>query len=291
MHIDDVKKVCVVGAGAMGSQIALNTALYGYQVNLTDVSGEVLKKAQAWAQEYLEGRVARGKMTADKAAEAKKNLQFLPDLKSAAADADVVIEAVVEKLDIKRQLFAELDTICPPHTILATNSSTIVSSKIADATRRPDKVLNMHYFNPALVMELVEVVQGPHTSDETAEVIMELSRRTGKIPIHLKKEISGFVANRILGAVVREACSLLEKGIATHEEIDLAVEKALRYPMGPFRLMDLTGIDVSYLVRVQRFQETGQEEDRPPKVIEEKYKKGELGRKTGKGFYDYTQAQ
>ncbi|MEW6661776.1 MAG: 3-hydroxyacyl-CoA dehydrogenase family protein [Bacillota bacterium] len=289
MDIDEVKKVCVVGAGAMGSQIALNTALYGYQVSLTDTSPEVLQKARDWAAEYLESRVAKGKITAEKAAEAKAALVFAKDLQTAAKDADVVIEAVVEKLDIKRQLFAELDNICPAHTILATNSSTIVSSKIADATKRPDKVLNMHYFNPALVMELVEVVQGPHTSEESAQLIMELSRRTGKIPILLKKEISGFVANRILGAVIREACSLLEKGIATHEEIDLAVEKALRYPLGPFRLMDMTGIDVSYLVREQRFNETGLEEDRPPRVIEEKYKKGEWGKKTGKGFYDYAQ--
>ncbi len=287
MHIDDVKKVCVVGAGAMGSQIALNTALYGYRVTLTDISREVLQKAEQWAAEYLAGRVAKGKMTAEKEVEARENLLFVPDLREAAADADVVIEAVVEKLDVKRQLFAELDAICPPRTILATNSSTIVSSKIADATKRPDRVVNMHYFNPALVMELVEVVQGPHTSEETAQVIMELSRRTGKIPILLKKEISGFVANRILGAVIREACFLLEQGIATHEEIDLAVEKALRYPMGPFRLMDLTGIDVSYLVRAQRFAESGLEEDRPPKPIEEKYKAGEWGKKTGKGFYDY----
>lgn len=287
MQIDEVKKICVVGAGAMGSQIALHTALYGYQVALTDISPEAMQKAREWAAEYLTSRVQKGKMAEEKANEAKAALVFAADLETAAKDADVVIEAAVEKLDVKRQLFALLDNFCPAHTILATNSSTIVSSKIADATKRPDKVLNMHYFNPALVMELVEVVQGPHTSEETAHLIMELSRRTGKIPILLKKEISGFVANRILGAVVKEACSLLEQGIATHEEIDLAVEKALRYPMGPFRLMDLTGIDVSYLVRAQRFSETGLEEDRPPRAIEEKYKKGEWGRKTGKGFYDY----
>ncbi|MBS3975686.1 MAG: 3-hydroxyacyl-CoA dehydrogenase family protein [Syntrophomonadaceae bacterium] len=288
MRIEDVKKVCIVGAGTMGSQIALHTALYGYQVALTDTAPEVLQKARDWAAEYLASRVAKGKMTGEKAEEAKAAIVFAADLETAARDADVVIEAVVEKLDVKRQLFAALDSICPARTILASNSSTIVSSKIADATNRPAKVLNMHYFNPALVMELVEVVQGPHTSEESAQLIMELSRRTGKIPILLKKEISGFVANRILGAVVREACSLLEQGIANHEEIDLAVEKALRYPLGPFRLMDLNGIDVSYLVRAQRFSETGLEEDRPPRVIEEKYKKGEWGKKTGKGFYDYT---
>ncbi len=291
MNIEDVKKVCVVGSGLMGMQIALNTARHGYTVAMTDSSPEALTKAESWIKNYLASRIEKGKMTAAQAKEAAGNLSFVPTLRGAAESADVVIEAIVENLPAKRELFAELDAICPPRTILATNSSTIVSSKIADATKRPDKVLNMHYFNPALVMEMVEVVRGPHTSENSAEVIMELARRTGKIPVLLKKEISGFVANRIHAAVVRTACDLLEKGIATCEEIDLIAEKALGYPMGPFRVMDLTGIDTVYLVRVQRFKESGSEEDRPPKPIEEKYKKGEYGRKTGKGWYDYSTAQ
>lgn len=287
MHIDEIKQVAVVGAGAMGRQIALNCAIHGYSTALTDSVPAALESTAAWKQEYLEGRVAKGRMTREQADAAGARLQLVADLAQAVGSADLVIEAVIEKLDVKRQLFAELDRLTPPHAILATNSSTIVSSKVADATRRPERVANLHYFNPALVMQLVEVVQGPHTSTETAELLVEFARRTGKIPIWLKKEISGFVANRLLGAVVKEAVFLLESGIATHEEIDLAAEKALGYPMGPFRLMDLTGIDVAYLVRKQRYEESGQEEDRPPRSIEEKYLKGEWGRKTGKGWYDY----
>ena len=291
MNIDDVKKICVVGSGLMGTQIALNMARYGYTVALTDSSPEALAKAEAWVNKYLASRVEKGKLTAAKAKEAAANLSFVPILQTAAESTDVVIEAIVENLPAKRDLFAKLDAICPQRTILATNSSTIVSSKIADATTRASKVLNMHYFNPALVMEIVEVVRGPHTSDSSAEVVMELARRTGKIPVLLTKEISGFVANRIHAAVVRTACDLLEKEIATCEEIDLIVEKALGYPMGPFRVMDLTGIDTAYLVRAQRFKESGNEEDRPPKPMEEKYKKGEYGRKMGKGWYDYSKTQ
>ncbi|MFZ5827793.1 MAG: 3-hydroxyacyl-CoA dehydrogenase family protein [Bacillota bacterium] len=288
MQIDDVKQVAVIGAGAMGRQIALNCALHGYPTTLTDAVPAVLESAARWKTEYLEGRVAKGRITRDEADAAAARLQIFPTLQEAAGGADLVIEAVIERLDVKRELFAELDRLTPPHAILATNSSTIVSSKVADATTRPAKVANFHYFNPALVMQLVEVVEGPHTSSETAEILMEFARRTGKIPIWIKKEISGFVANRLLGAVVREACFLLENGVATHEEIDLAAEKALGYPMGPFRLMDLTGIDVAYLVRKQRFEESGSEQDRPPRSIEEKYLRGEYGRKTGKGWYDYT---
>lgn len=289
MKIDELKRVCVVGAGTMGRQIALHNAIHGYETTLTDASPAVLENAETWKREYLAGRVAKGRLTQEQADAAAARLRIVNSLEEAAGDADLVIEAVIEKLDVKREVFAQLDRIAPPRAILATNSSTIVSSKIADATERPSQVANLHYFNPALVMQLVEVVQGPHTSDETAETLVEFVRRTGKVPIHLKKEISGFVANRLLHALAREACFLLENGIATHEEIDLAAEKALGHPMGPFRLMDNNGIDVAYLVRKQRYEETGREEDRPPRVIEEKYLKGEWGRKTGKGFYDYRQ--
>ncbi len=287
MNIDDVNKVCVVGAGAMGRQIALNTALYGFKVSLADVSADMMNDAKTWAKDYLDGRVAKGKMTKAKAETGLNNLEFAPSLEEAAKDAQVVIEAIIEKLDIKRELFAELDNICPLETIMASNSSTIVSSKIADATKRSDKVCNMHYFNPALVMELVEVVKGPHTSQDTVGLIMEFARRTNKVPILLEKEISGFVVNRILGAVHREALFLLENGIASIEDIDIGAEKGLRFPMGPFRLMDFTGIDVSYLVRKQRYEESGDPNEKPAKVLEEKYLTGEYGRKTGKGWYDY----
>lgn len=284
----EIRQAAVVGAGAMGRQIALCCAIHGYPTTLTDSLPAALESAARWKAEYLEGRVAKGRMTRDEAGAAAANLRLTPRLDEAVAGAGLVIEAVVEQLEIKRALFAELDRLAPGEAILTTNSSTIVSSLIADATARPAQVANLHYFNPALVMELVEVVQGPHTSPETAETLMAFARKTGKVPILLKKEISGFVANRILAAVVREAAFLYENGYAGFAEIDLACEKALGYPMGPFRLMDLTGIDVSYLTRMQRFTESGREEDRPPESIAEKYRRGEFGRKTGKGWYDYS---
>ena len=284
-----IKHVSVVGAGAMGRQIGLNTAIHGFDVTLYDVSRDALEDARTWADDYLAGRVARGRLSQEQVDQARARFHIVPDLREAVADADLVIEAATERLDLKRRLFAELDRLCTPSAILATNSSTMVSSKLADATQRPDRVANLHYFNPALVMELVEVVQGPHTSDDTAETLLDFARRTGKTPIRLRKEIFGFVANRLLHALANEAMYLYEHGYASFEDIDLAAEKALGHPMGPFRLMDLTGIDVAYFVRQQKYQETGREEDRPSRSIVERYERGDHGRKTGRGWYDYTQ--
>ncbi len=283
----EVKTICVVGAGNMGHQIALSAALAGYTVTCTDIDGEILRKAENFADTYLPERVAKGKLTGDQAGAARARISFTGDLAEAAGGADLVIEAVIEKLDVKRKLFAQLDKICPPHAILATNSSYIVSSKIADVTGRPEKVCNMHFFNPALVNKLVEVVKGPHTSEETAGTVMEVSRQMGKIPVLLQKEIYGFLVNRIVSAVKNEAIYLYDMGIASYEDIDTAVVHALGYPMGPFRLMDLTGIDLTYHIGMERYQETGDPRYRPSPLIVEKYLKKEWGRKTGKGFYDY----
>ncbi|MFV8829897.1 3-hydroxyacyl-CoA dehydrogenase family protein [Alkalihalobacterium sp. APHAB7] len=287
MKIDDLRKISVIGSGAMGSQIAMVCALSGYQVTLQDIQFESLEKAKALLNSQMNKRIVKGKLTEQVVEEAFARLSFTTDLKEAVSDTDFVIEAIVEKLDIKRQLFAQLDQLAPPHTILATNSSTIVSSEIAPATNRPEKVCNMHFFNPALVMDLVEVVQGPHTSDETAEITMALSKRLNKTPILLQKEISGFVANRILGKIMNEAIYLLENEIATAEEIDLACTKALNHPIGPFALIDLTGLDVHYNVRMERYAKSGDEADKPSSLIVEKVERGELGRKTGQGFYAY----
>ncbi|MFC4770275.1 3-hydroxyacyl-CoA dehydrogenase family protein [Effusibacillus consociatus] len=288
MTADKIQKILVVGAGAMGSQIAMVCALAGYQVTLQDVSNESLLKAKDALQGHMKRRVEKGRLTQAQVDEAFARLTFADNLEQVAREADFVIEAIIEKLDVKRELFSELDRLTPAHAILATNSSTIVSSKVADATKRPDRVCNMHFFNPALVMELVEVVRNPHTSQETVDTTIELTRKIGKIPIVLQKEISGFVANRILGAMMDEAVSLYEQGIASVEDIDLACLKALNHPIGPFALMDLTGIDVNYYVRMQRMEETGNPEAGPKKAVIEKFEKGELGRKTGKGWYDYT---
>ncbi|MFN8526569.1 MAG: 3-hydroxyacyl-CoA dehydrogenase family protein [Chloroflexota bacterium] len=291
MAIDDIRRVTVVGAGAMGSQIGLNTAIHGYPVVMYDVQAASLERVQKWAAEYLDGRVEKRRLTREQADAAAARFTVEADLSSAVADADLVIEAATEKLDVKCQVFADLDELCKPSAILATNSSTIVSSKLADATNRPDRVANLHYFNPALVMKAVEIVQGPHTSEDTAQTLIEFGRRTGKTPIHLKKEIFGFCANRLLHALAREALWQFENGYASFQDIDVALEQALGHPMGVFRLMDLTGIDVAYLVRMQKYAETGDPNDLPPRSIVERYERGDYGRKTGRGWYEYPTAR
>lgn len=281
-----MKNIAVIGAGTMGAQIAMVCALKGYKVLLNDIEQESLNKAQESLQVQMNRRIEKGRLNEQQVDEAFANLELTTDLHK-VKDVDLVIEAIVEKLSVKRELFAKLDEITRDDTILATNSSTIVSSKIADVTNKPENVCNIHFFNPPLVMELVEVVKGEHTSEETAQKAVEFVKTIDKIPVLLRKEISGFIANRIVGKIMDEAVFLLENGYATHEEIDIVCEKALNHPIGPFALMDLTGIDVNYFVRMQRYNETENEADKPSKLIQEKVAKGELGRKTGKGFYEY----
>jgi 3-hydroxybutyryl-CoA dehydrogenase len=288
MTVNEIKNICVVGAGNMGHQISLLCAIHGYKTTCTDVVPEILKKAEKFADTYLPGRVEKGKMTKEAAEQARKNISFTPDLKQAAQNADFAIEAATEVLDIKRKIFADLDRVAPAHAILATNSSYLVSSLVADATKRPSKVLNMHFFNPALVMKLVEVVKGPHVSDETAKVTMDLSEKLEKMPVLLKKEVEGFLLNRIFKVIGREALWMLEMGIASAEDIDKACVHGAGHPMGPFRLMDLTGIDLNYIRSMERFKESGDRADLPSPSVVERYMKGNYGQKTGKGWYDYS---
>jgi len=289
MNIDDVKNIAVIGAGNMGHQISTLCAIKGYKTTCTDVSEEVLKKAEAFVDKYLPGRVEKERLTEDQAKQARENITFTASLEEAVKDADYVIEAALEVLDLKRKIYADLDKMAPPHAILATNSSYIVSSRIADATSRPEKVVNLHYFNPALVMKLVEVVQGPHTSDETAEISMALCEKLEKVGVHLKKEVDGFLLNRIFRAISREAMWILEMGVATAEDIDKACVFGAGHPMGPFRLNDLTGLDLSYTMGMEAFRETGDRSLLPSPSLVEHYLKGEYGEKTGKGWYDYTE--
>jgi 3-hydroxybutyryl-CoA dehydrogenase len=289
MNIDDVKNVAVIGAGNMGHQISLLCAIHGFKTICTDISEEMLKKAEGFCDKYLPGRVQKGRLTEEQAKQARDNISFTPSLEEAVKDADYVIEAALEVLDIKRQIYADLDKLAPKHAILATNSSYIVSSRIADATNRPDKVCNMHFFNPALVMKLVEVVQGPHTSDETAEIAMAVCEKIEKVGVHLKKEVDGFLLNRIFRVISQEAMWILEMGVASVEDIDKACVYGAGHPMGPFRLNDLTGIDLSYTMAMEAFRETGDRSLLPAPSLVEHYLKGEYGEKTGKGWYDYSQ--
>ena len=288
MKVADIKKICVVGAGNMGHQIALLCAIHGYKTTCTDVVPEALKKAEKFADTYLPGRVEKGKMTQEAATRARQNISFSPSLQEAVKDADFVIEAVLEILDIKRKLFADLDRLAPAHAILATNSSYIVSSLVADSTKRPSQVVNMHFFNPALVMKLVEVVRGPHVSEETAKVTMDLSEKLEKVPALIKREVEGFLLNRIIRAIRGEAQWMLEMGVASVEDIDKACVYGAGHPMGPFRLMDLTGIDLNYTMSMERFRRTANPADLPTPSVVEKYIQGHYGEKKGKGWYDYT---
>lgn len=287
MIIEDIKKICVIGAGNMGHQIAMLAAMKGFQVACMDSSKEQLEKAKAFAEQYLKSRVAKGKISEEQSVQFLKNLHLTPSIEQAAESADFAIEAATEKLDLKRRIFEKLDQIMPAKAIITTNSSFLVSSLLADATKRPEKICNMHFFNPALVMKCVEVVKGPHTAEETAQLTMDLSRRLGKEPVLLNKEIYGFLVNRILSAIINEALFLLDTGVASIEDIDSAVINALGHPLGPFSLMDLTGIDLSYHIAMERYQKTGNAEDKPSPTVVAKYVKGEWGRKTGKGFYEY----
>jgi 3-hydroxybutyryl-CoA dehydrogenase len=288
MSTNEVRNIAIIGAGNMGHQLATLCALNGFTTTCTDVSAEILKKADAFVDSYLNGRVQKGKLTEQQAKQARDTVRFTSSLEDAVKKSDYVIEAAVENLELKRKIFADLDRFAPAHAILATNSSRIVSSRIADATKRPSKVCNLHFFNPALVMKLVEVVNGPHCAKETVEVSLQLCEKLGKVSILLNKEIDGFVLNRLLGALGREALWLYEMGIASPEDIDKACVYGAGYPMGPFRLMDLTGIDLEYYIRMEAFKNSGNQADFPSPHVVEKFVKGEFGEKTGKGWYDHT---
>lgn len=282
-----MQNVAVIGAGAMGRQIALHCALHGLAVRLHDNQASGLTAADKFTREYLNGRVAKGRITAPQMAAALDRLHFTPDLANAADGVSLVIEAIVEQFESKAALFRDLDRLCPADAILATNSSNIRGSRLAAVTGRPERVLNLHFFNPALVMELVEVVVHPAVPADVLEAAVGFCRRIAKIPVVLRKEIPGFIVNRIFRALTREAVSLYEEGYASAEDIDLAVTKGLGHPMGPLRLLDTTGIDVSYLARMDEYTETGAETAKPNRVLREMYEKGHWGKKTGRGFYAY----
>ncbi|OHX50284.1 3-hydroxyacyl-CoA dehydrogenase family protein [Cytobacillus oceanisediminis] len=287
MNVNDIKQITVIGAGQMGHQIGMLCALGGFETIIQDLNENALQDAETKLQTIMSKWVSKGKLAEDAKASAFNKLRFSTSLEESVRNSGLIIEAVTEKLDVKKEVFSKLEQYADPHAIFATNSSTIVNSLIAGKTERPEKVVNMHFFFPPLVMDCVEVVMSEQTSEETAQIAMEVCKKINRTAVLLKKEISGFVANRILGALQKEAVALFEQGIADYKDIDVICRKALNHPIGPFELMDLSGLDVAYYVMDQRYRETGDPADKPFACVAEKVEKGELGRKTGKGWYEY----
>ncbi len=284
MH--ELKRVLVVGAGTMGSQIALQTALSGrYEVMLVDSVQGQLEKARAQNRRLLDRAVEKGRLAEPAAIKALTTIKDSNDLTTAAATADLVIEAVIEDFDAKKNVFEALGRHAKEDAILASNSSTIAISRLADYTRHPDHCCNMHFFHPVTVMQLCEVVKGPKTSDQTIETAMEFVRSIDRTPVLIQKEIWGFIVNRILFAASEEAIRLLEGGYASAEDIDTAVQKGLNWPMGPFHLLDFSGLDIFYGAMKDRHRQG--EGDDAPEVLRKLVEDGHLGRKTGKGFFEY----
>ena len=283
----EIKKIGVIGAGAMGNGIAQMAAQIGCEVILRDIKEEYVERGMKNIDRFLSKSVEKGKLEAaqkDTILGRIKGTTEMSDLK----DVDFVIEAVIENLDLKKSVFKELDELCAPHVILASNTSSMSLTEIAAATNRPEKVCGMHFFNPAPIMKLVEIIRGYSTNDETINITTELAKKMGKITVEVKKDSPGFVVNRIMIPHMLEAIKIVEEGIASIEDVDIAVKGGLNYPMGPFELMDLTGIDICYFVSEYFYKELNKESKWvSPNLLKTMIRANKLGRKTGGGWYDY----
>ena len=281
-----MKKIVVIGGGTMGLDIAQVFAKKGFDVVVRDISDEIIKASEARLNKGLDKLVSKGKMDEAGKKAVTDRITFTTDL-NLAADADLVVEAAIENLEIKKSIFAELDKICKPETILASNTSSISITAIAAATKRADRFIGMHFFNPATVMKLIEVIRGANTSDETFQTIYALSQEIGKDPVEVA-EAPGFVVNKILVPMINEAIGLVETGVASPEDIDKAMKLGANHPMGPLTLGDFIGLDVCLAIMDTLYAETGDPKYRASLLLRKMVRGGLLGNKTGKGFFDHT---
>jgi len=285
----EIRKVAIVGFGTMGSGIAQVFAQAGFTVVAVDVSEEALKRGLnlVWEGPFgLKKAIERGKLTEEQAREALSRISSTTSIQEAVRDSDLVIEAVFEDLDVKRKVFKEVDDAAPPNAILASNTSTLSVTVLAAVTRRPDRVVGMHFFNPPQVMKLVEVVRGVLTSNETVETVKSLAEKLGKVPV-VCKDSPGFIANRIGVLPILEAIRLYESGVATAIDIDQAMKLGYNWPMGPLELADFIGLDVLLGIAEILYRETGSQAYHPPPLLRKLVAAGYLGRKSGRGFHTY----
>lgn len=283
----EIKSVCVVGAGTVGSQLAYQCALNGLPVRLTSRNQATLDRGVANATKLLRRRAEKGLISESDCEQALALVSTTTELAEAAADADILVEAVAERLEAKQEVFRQADAAAPAHTILATTSSTIEIQKLAPLTGRPDRCINAHFFNPVLLMDLVEVVRGPQTSQETVDATMSFARRVGRFPVLVQKESYGFIVNRIIFIAIREALRLVDEGAATAVDVDQACMRGLNWPMGPVKLADFIGLDVIRDAWLLGQEEMKDDAWRPTPELDQHVVAGELGMKSGKGFLDH----
>ncbi len=283
----EIKKIGVIGAGTMGNGIAQMAAQIGCEVIMRDVEDAFVERGMKSIDRFLSKGVKKGKLDLAGKDAILGRIRGTTDM-TQMKDVDLVIEAVIENLDLKKRVFKELDELCRPEVILASNTSSMSLTEIAAATKRPDRVCGMHFFNPVPLMKLVEIIRGYATSDETVAVTAELAKKMGKITVEVKKDSPGFIVNRIMIPHMIEAIKIVEEGIASVEDVDTAVKNGLNYPMGPFELMDLTGIDICYFVAEYFYKELNKESKwASPNLLKTMIRAGKLGRKTGAGWYDH----
>jgi len=283
----DIKKIVVCGAGVMGGGIAQVCANAGYEVWMYDLKEEYSQGGKNKIAAGLDRQVAKGKMTEEQQAELLSRLHPTADI-ACAKDADLIMEAVLEDVKVKKDLYAKLEAVCPANAIIGTNTSYIPISTLAEDMQHPERFLGMHYFNPVYAMKLLEIIRGEKTSNEVFETALAFAPTINKTPVSVKKEVPGFIVNRLNKAVQAEAMYLLQEGVASVEDIDKAAKLGLNYPMGPFEMMD-GNLELTYTCLKLLYELTGQERFRPIQELEDHIAAGEFGKRTGKGWYDYSE--
>lgn len=281
-----IKTIAVLGAGAMGGGIAQVAAQAGFNVVLSDVDIKFVNNAIERMNAFLKKSIEKGKLTPEQKDQIMGRIKGTSDIKD-FSDADLVIEAIIENLDAKKNAFKELDNICKPETIIATNTSSMSITVLANETQRPAQVVGMHFFNPPPLMRLVEIIRGFYTSDDTVKTVSETAKSMGKTTIEVKKDYPGFVVNRLMLVQYLEAIKLVEEGVATPQEVDIALKLGLNHPMGQFELQDFGGIDIGYHVLNYLYDEHKEDRWNPPQSLKSLIRAGRLGRKSGAGWYDY----